>query len=146
MSRSVGITGTRNSLTSFQYIWLAKRLKELQENCSELHHGDCIGADHVAHIIGMQLNYTIILHPPDKDEFRAFCSGDVIKHPAPYLVRNKDIVYASDIVLALPKGPKPDNLRGQGTWTTIGYAITEKIPVEICMPDGTIVDGTIVDE
>ena len=59
--------------------------------------------------------------------------------PKPYLKRNHDIVAAGvDGLIAAPKDfVQPASLRGQGTWTTIGYARKAGRRIWIVWPDGT---------
>lgn len=57
-----------------------------------------------------------------------------VLEPKPYLVRNKDIVNASEGMLAAPRGP--EELRS-GTWSTIRYARKCRKKVLIMWPDGS---------
>jgi hypothetical protein len=136
-----GFTGTRDGLTSFQRSNLMRLLTKLTPNA--LHHGDCVGADAEAHGFCMGLAIPVSIHPPDKDTYRANChlfrNGYLIQElftPKPYLARNHDIVDQSDYLIACVKGP--EELVGSGTWATIRYAWTMKIPVFILYPDGLV--------
>jgi len=137
----IGFTGTQSGMSHSQHERLMHILEDLDElgkdGITEFHHGDCFGADAEAHDIALHLGIAIIIHPPDNDDKRAFCrdsSGD--KMPKPYLVRNRDIVDASDILFATPKGVN-EELRS-GTWFTIRYAKSVKTPVWVIRPDGDL--------
>ena len=81
----IGFTGTQKGLTATQYDALHDLLQRLlrRGDISEVHHGDCIGADEEFHMIcsSIQLQdrlrgkptFHIIIHPPDKNDKRAFC-------------------------------------------------------------------------
>ena len=90
-----------------------------------LHHGDCLGADALAHQVAVDLDWDIIIHPPTKDAQRAFCSRDgewvAVLLAKPYMVRNRMIVNDSSELLAMPSDPTTPVLRS-GTWATIRYA------------------------
>jgi len=92
-----------------------------KEGATEFHHGDCVGCDETAHYIAMEIGYTIIIHPPQDTKHRAHCVGaKAVLQPKGFLYRNKDIVYASDILIATPETTQ-EQLRS-GTWATIRYA------------------------
>lgn len=114
---SVGISATREGLSQTQLQFLASILKG---KCGEFHHGDCVGGDTDAHnLVRTQFRdkWRIIIHPPIKNEFRAFNVGDEVRPVKPYLPRNRDIVQACNVFLGFPKG---DTQKG-GTWWTINY-------------------------
>jgi len=124
-----GFTGTQSTMSTDQFDRLVKLCKDYK--ITELHHGDCVGADAVAHDIAESLNIRTVIHPPIKPFKRAFKKGDMILPMKDYLVRNRDIVNASEILFACPKGP--EELRS-GTWSTVRYARRVKKPIEIVMP------------
>lgn len=135
-----GFTGTSKGMTQKQRATFRYLLNELK--VTELHHGDCIGADSQAHVLCRELNVHITVHPPIADIKRVFCQARpnvLILDPKPYLVRNRDIVAAGiNGLIATPKDfVQPSNLRGQGTWTTIGYARKSRRSIHIIFPDGT---------
>lgn len=136
-----GYTATRNGLTHVQRTRLMGLLALLTP--SEFHHGDCLGGDDEAHGICLGLQIPIYIHPPEKDDLRAFCHRyrngemvDMVYDPKPYLARNHDIVGKSSYLIACPKGP--EELVGSGTWATVRYARTAGIPVFILYPDGLV--------
>lgn len=55
----------------------------------------------------------------------------------PNLVRNKDIVESTDVLLACPKGP--EELRS-GTWSTVRLARKQGKRVVIFWPDGSVTE------
>jgi hypothetical protein len=128
---SVGMTGSRNGLTAEQRQAAADWLLTIQPEW--LHHGDCIGADAELDGIARELDIQTCVHPPERSDRRAYCEGDVILEPLPYLMRNQGIVAESDILLAFPDGP--EKLRS-GTWSTVKYAREKGIQIIIVMPDG----------
>ncbi len=102
-----------------------------------LHHGDCIIADNVAHRIAKALSWRVEIHPPDNPTKRAFCKHADLIHPEkPYLERNRDIVDASEALIATPA--ENAELARSGTWSTVRYARKKAIPVYIVFPDGSV--------
>lgn len=105
---------------------------------TETHSGDCKGAD--SEFLDAALlcagNYPPITHghPCDIEKWRAYRDYDVL-HPAKHpLVRNQDIVDASDELLAAPRTKQRER---SGTWSTISKALTAKKTVTVIYPDGT---------
>ena len=138
----LGFTGTSKGMTQRQRATVRYLLGELQ--VTELHHGDCVGADAEVHELGRELSLRVIVHPPSDSKHRAFCglngrSLNYILDPRPYLVRNRDIVAASiDGIIGAPKDfIQPKSLRRQGTWTTVGYARQAGRHLWLVFPDGT---------
>jgi len=134
MKISIGFTGTQVGMTDEQKSSLKKYLK-ISVKYSEYHHGDCIGADEQFHKILEELGTDdIIIHPPIKNVKRAFCKAKTILKPKDYLERNKDIVDASEVLIATPKG-FDEELRS-GTWSTIRYCKKQKKSAFIIYPNG----------
>ncbi len=113
----IGFTGTQQGMTPYQKKVVAEVLEMKRPSVGV--HGDCIGADKDFHDLCVAFNIKTEIHPPDKDIKRAFCKGDVIKHPLPYLERNHNIVDSCDFMIATPKTDY-EELRS-GTWATIRY-------------------------
>lgn len=133
MSKHVGFTGSRTKPTAEQVDWLTTQLTRLRaDGFRVLHHGDCEGADAMAHGIARGLGYEVVVHPPTVRKYRAFCVGDSILPPKPFIERNHDIVDAVEAMLALPSGP--EQMRS-GTWATIRYALRHRVPTMIKVPD-----------
>lgn len=129
---SIGFTGTQKGMTDAQQTMLEKVLAQF----GRMHHGDCIGADEQAHFIAKRLGLRIHIHPPEKNNKRAFCEGDEIYKCKPYLVRNHAIVSATSCLIATPKSFE-EELRS-GTWATVRYARQRGRPLGIIWPDGTL--------
>lgn len=125
----IGMTGTRHGATESQLSWFRQSL--LMLDATELHHGDCVGADAQAHQIARDLGLRVVGHPPIKEELRAFCECDELREPDDYLVRNRHIVQETEILLALPQGP--EEVRS-GTWSTVRYAQSHSRRVLINLP------------
>lgn len=139
--RVVGFTGTRRGMTEAQKKTLAAIVES--SDCSEVHHGDCIGADEDFHDIveRLALGMTIVIHPSNCDAMRAY-KGEgefdtLVLPPKPPLDRNRDIVACSEVLFAATHGYEEESR--SGTWATIRYAREKGIPVAIVRPDGGVV-------
>jgi len=133
MREHIGFTGTQeiSKVAPLRLMQLAWSLMAWRHGM--LHHGDCIGMDALAHMAAQRLGMQIIVHPPDNDRKRARMKegkGVIIKPPAPYLVRNRAIVDACDLLIAVPRDPTQEERRS-GTWATIRYAYKTNTPVSI---------------
>jgi hypothetical protein len=113
----IGMTGSRSGISD-EALTEFKAFLEKNE-ITEFHHGDCVGADRIFHNI-VSSKYKVVIHPPDKDIFRAFCKGDEIREKKPYTERNRDIVDETDMLIAFPLTEK--EVFRSGTWSTIRYA------------------------
>ncbi len=121
----IGFTGTRRGMTNGQkrrvrdlLMHHASRIDRLRD--LHVHHGDCKGADEDLHNIARSLRLSIIIHPPIKDRYRAFCVGTTHRRPLPYLERNKNILLACDLLVATPG--EAHEVQRSGTWATIREA------------------------
>lgn len=107
-----------------------------------LHFGDCVGADAQAYGIAKAetIGALTIAHPPTNQTHRAFCRADVILPCRSYLRRDRDIVREGiDGLIAVPRTAiRPTNLRGEGTWTTIGYGEQAGRKIWLVYPDGSV--------
>jgi len=141
----VGFTGSRYGMTTQQLDALAAYLTALSP--TEVHHGDCIGADSQFHsmcrefpavLLEKWLNYiTIHTHPPkDTSKQAAATLADVVHPRKPYLERNHDIVDASTVLIAAPK--TPSEILHSGTWATVRYAKKKLVHTYVILPDGTV--------
>jgi hypothetical protein len=102
----------------------------------EFHHGDCIGADAQAHEAVLGFAREVWIHPPSDDRKREFCIGAThVLDPLPYLERNHEIVFHTDVLIATPKGFE-EELRS-GTWATMRFARKQGKTVFVVWPDGT---------
>lgn len=142
----VGFTGTRDGMTDEQrraFIAWAKTA-----GATEFHHGCCLGADADAvdvFLSAADLGFSrplIVAHQPAKKAMlsdESLWSSDVMKPPLDYLVRNRNIVDDSDILVACPKGPEEQR---SGTWSTVRYARKQGKRVLIFWPDGNVTKST----
>jgi len=130
----LGFTGTQEGATSAQIAKLDELFASFGQ--FELHHGDCIGADKAAHLAARRVGASVVIHPPLVKTKRAFCESALILPPKAYLERNKDIVDATDVLIACPKSEK-EELRS-GTWSTVRYARKQRKMEIIILPDGSI--------
>lgn len=133
----VGFTGTRELVTEPQEQILRVRMNVL--NLQGLrcvgHSGDCVNADALFHGIAVEKGWRTVGHIPLKDALRAYCKYDEEREPANYHERNRQIVHASNCMIALPNTmhEKPNG----GTWFTIRYSRESRKPLLIIWPDGT---------
>ena len=115
----IGFTGTRFGMSATQIEWLEEFFKT--HDVTQFHHGDCVGADEEAHKIADKVfGIKTFVHPPINEKHRAYCLGDVIYLAKPYMERNKDIVLATDKLVAMPRTVGETNR--SGTWSTVRYA------------------------
>ena len=132
----VGFTGTKMGTSDPQLGSLIEIVEGL--DFERAHHGDCLGADCEFHVVLRTVaeHVHIVGHPPKEHKYRAFCDFDEECDPRQFLVRNRHIVDASDLMIACPGGTK-ELRRGSGTWATIRYARKQKVPLVIIWPNGT---------
>lgn len=134
MRRSLAFTGTQRGMTDAQFA-TCDRLLALWKP-TEIHHGDCIGADDQIDQLAQKHGIDTVIHPPENPSKRAWChrrwlfnceldakSGIkptravVELAPAHYLERNQDIVNEGNALLATPF--ESAEQRRSGTWFTI---------------------------
>ena len=170
MSFTIGFTGTRKGITEFQGEMLEQMLTGFIDSVRQpinVIHGGAEGADRSFHRIictgggyglaegdSFDVEQVDIIPStvPDTDGsssydmwelavFLGMRDVECILHDAkPPLVRNKDIVNASDVMLCCPSG---EEVRRSGTWATIRYAKTALScdSVIIIYPCGGIYQG-----
>lgn len=129
----IGMTGNRNGMSEAAVETFKKYLET--SKYTELHHGDCVGADADAHDIAIFHGIPTVGHPPEKPELRAYKDCDELWPEAPYFVRNRAIVDNVDLMFGFP-GTMQETKRG-GTWYTIRYAKKQLRPLIIIWPDGS---------
>ena len=138
----VGFAGTRDETTPAQHKALCGWLKA--NEVTEFHHGCCIGADDEAVQAVLSLatiGGKIVAHPPlnrSKMSESAIQFSTEVLPAKDYLVRNRDIVDACEVLLACPKGEEEQR---SGTWSTVRYARKQGKPVVVLWPDGRIEQG-----
>ncbi len=104
---------------------------------TELHHGDCVGADKQSHAIGRGLRKRVVVHPPDVSKKRAYCRGDVVLAPLPYLERDEAIARSTGTLIGAVTGPEVKQRR-KGEWATIRRARRLKRKIYKVYPDGHV--------
>ena len=132
----VGFTGAQMGTSDPQLGSLIEIVEGL--DFEKAHHGDCLGADEEFHVILRTVAEHVHIdgHPPSDPKHRAFCDFDFTHDEHQYLIRNRHIVRASDLMIACPNGTK-EIRRGSGTWATIRYSRKEGVPLVIIWPNGT---------
>lgn len=140
----IGFTGTRHGMTSAQWQGVY-RLMGLYR-AIVFHHGDCVGADYEADMIARTWFVDkLVIHPPVMRTLRAYCQvrglpyKDEILPEKPYEQRNRDIVQASDLVIAAP--PSEQEQPFGGTWQTVRLAREYNKPCKVVLPSGIVVDA-----
>lgn len=142
--KSFGFTGSRAGITKAQENALRELFDYFYNNGFEaIRHGDCKGADASAHALAQEAGFFTYIHPCDMSWARAFCKptpgwGEVLSVRPP-LVRNRDIVRESEILVATPK--EFSMIARSGTWATIRYAKKQDMDVYIIYPDGDTRNG-----
>jgi hypothetical protein len=137
----VGFTGTQQGMTDEQKAAVDHLMGLLTTDAVEVHHGDCVGADADMHDIAENYCADVVIHPPDNDSKRAFCTGGEMREPKPYLARNRDIVDETEVLIACPYG---EERQRSGTWSTVRYARSKiydakRQKIFIITPHGTII-------
>ena len=132
----IGFTGTRHGMTTQQSLALVAVLEAYQPHA--FHHGDCVGADAQAHAL-VRLYFPairIITHPPTQTALRAYAAADEQRVPFAYLIRNKQIVTESAMLVAAPED-RHERQRS-GTWATVRHARQLGKPVMLLWTDGEV--------
>lgn len=134
-TRAGGFTGTARGMSAGQRraftLWL------IREHITELHVGDCVGADQQAADIARACRVRVVGHPPADPTWRAYWRHYAHCHaPRPFLDRDQDIVDAAAVLFGAPAGFR-EVLRS-GTWATIRRG-RKKDPaaVTVIAPDGS---------
>lgn len=133
----LGFTGTRQGMTQEQLFAFRELLQSL--STTELHHGDCVGADADAvDLVGAELDWDVhvVSHPPLDRSHRAFMNADEHRPQRPYLDRNHDIVDETDVLVATPAGYGEE--QRSGTWATVRYARKRGRCIYIIWPLGEV--------
>jgi hypothetical protein len=129
----IGFRGTREGMTDWQKRSLRQVLAAYQPD--EFHHGDFVGADAEAHGI-VKSSYPairVVIHPPSKMTFRAFCRGEEQRPARGYIARNRDLVASCDILVAAPRSMEEQQM--SGTWAVIRYARIRSATVIVLNPE-----------
>jgi len=143
--KAIGFTGTREGMSVSQ----RNKIKELLveqwvKGARVAHHGICKGADIDFHHLAKEIHYEVIGHPGQGMDGSCYTRGvafcDEVMPAKYYFERDKDIVNASDVMLATPKSHE---VIRSGTWTTVRYARKVNKPIYIVMPEGDVVEENV---
>lgn len=138
----LGFTGTRIGMTDAQLaglFGLMIRAKRLSDSTVDFHHGLCVGSDEQAHGLARVLGFRICGHPPRDSRFTMRYSRVEffrLSSPREYLLRNQDIVDASDELIAAPG--ESEEVQRSGTWATIRRARSVERRHTIVFPNGAL--------
>ena len=144
--KNIGFTGSREGLTNPQHqalvglldAFVTEHATTTPDSVPQFHHGDCVGADMLSGDAAHAAGYEMHIHPPNIGTLRAYCSNrypSTVYDAFPYLVRNKNIVDGTHILMATPNGPETTR---SGTWSTIRYARKKSKEIWIDYPDGKV--------
>jgi hypothetical protein len=131
----IGVTGTRWNVTTDQ----RRRVGEILDRYLHLsvhpwlHHGDCVGGDEIVQSMARARGFRMIVHPPVNPRFRAWCTGDMVHEPLPYMARNQEIVDSVERLIVVPQGPEDEYPRS-GTWATYRRAVRAGVPCDVVLP------------
>lgn len=136
----VGFTGTRDGMTDPQAAQVGALLEALRwVGATQAMHGLCKGADEHFHHLARAHGYFLIGCPGVTHTGLAYLRSsvecDMVKRAKPFLVRDKDIVTDTDVLIATPK--EQISQHRSGTWTTIRYAREAQKPLLLIWPDGS---------
>lgn len=125
----LGFTGTRQHVPEDRLDNLYEAIGCLARGgAATLHHGMCFGMDEYGH--GYATTHALRTHGwpsniPGTTAPLRVTTLHTIEKP---LVRNRAIVDASDLLIAVPMDPGNEELRS-GTWATVRYARAKGIPI-----------------
>lgn len=93
--------------------------------------GDCVGVEAAA--IARRIGYTIVCHPPVKQDLRGLFASDVYRPENTHFARNRAIVDQTDFLIVVPyqNAWQPSG----GTWYTHDYALKKNKPFQVFWPE-----------
>jgi hypothetical protein len=151
----LGFTGTRYGMTSSQLDSCTGIVQHLgisnDTNITEIHHGDCIGADAEFDLLIAEgcgffpEQITRYIHQPIRTEHVANCANrnkefykdTVLETPLGHLMRNRKIVHACNVLIATPQ-QETDPGYG-GTWYTYNFARKHNKLTYLVQPSGNVI-------
>lgn len=128
----IGFTGTQRGMTVKQKRTVTTILTRFV--ATEVHHGDCVGADDQFDGVARALNFDVVVHPPIDPKKRAHVANDgktTYLMPRSYKNRNRDIVNVCDLLVAAPR--RSERLWSR-TWSTVRYARKKRKSIIIVEP------------
>ena len=137
----VGFTGARGGMTPAQALAVEGLLagfaaEQPTRGLCGLH-GDCVGADADFDAICKRRGIVVKIRPAAIPGMRAGCDSEALAEPRPPLVRNREIVADSGVLIACPR-TREEVLRS-GVWATIRAMRRKGGKVYLALPDGTLV-------
>jgi len=131
----IGFTGTRHGMSDLQKEEFKKLI--IAKKFQEFHHGICDGSDEQAHHIieKNKQKIKIVGHPPKFKGSLSSVSCNILMKPDSYLIRNHNIVNATDILIATPDTKEKTR---SGTWSTIRYARKKHKRIYIIHKNGRV--------
>ena len=137
---NLGFTGSQKGVTPNQLTVLRKFILELSQSfVIDGFHGDCIGADTIFHAVCRKEGAREVYKFPCTITNKCANTDAVpLADPRAPLDRNREIVHASDVMVACP-GTSEEIIRS-GTWATIRYARKQNKQLYVIYPDGSFVE------
>lgn len=143
----IGFTGTRRGMTKAQNYAFSELVWKLKP--VHFHHGACVGSDtEAAMLVERQGAASSIIAHPGRSATgvdnallsKAALDASNVELPTnTHFARNRDIVDASDVLIATPwQIERPAKGTGGGTWYTIEYAERLGKRTYIIWPDGKV--------
>jgi hypothetical protein len=138
------VIGNHHGITVGQKMSFKKMLRTCEHRLTDVCHGDGVGVEAESHaIVREHFRQRVRIHifPPEDDELRAHCGnedGEEVRvyNPTSYLRREKDMLNASNVVIALPFESN-EKVRSV-TWASIRHARASGRFLCIIYPDGSI--------
>lgn len=129
----------QQELTFRRHLWQEVEYRNLDLGAAlekdQFHHGAAVGVDEqTATIAKNEFGLWTVAHPSDMSSWTTLFESDVTLGPKPPLVRNRDIVYAVQLLFAFPLNDH-EVLRS-GTWATVRSARSKRVKGLIIYPDG----------
>lgn len=145
----VGFSGSRQGMTNNQVLHVHMLLGDLRSaGATQVTHGMCQGSDKQFHDMAKALGYFIIGCPGVTAAWEPYLRADVecdlVRAEKPFLVRNRDIVTESDVMIVTPR-EKTEQHKGSGTWASIRYTRTANKPLVVLWPDGSSLVERVAD-
>lgn len=99
-------------------------------------HGDCVGADAEFDAICKRRSIPAKIRPANVPGMRAGCDSEALAAPRPPLVRNREIVADSELLIACPR--TRDEVQRSGVWATIRAMRRKGGQVYLIDPEGEL--------
>lgn len=100
----ISFIGAPGGMNAYQKTSVERLLKMFEP--TEVHHGDCLGADEEFHNIATRLNLYTASHPQKDEELKANCMANHINLAKSKERANRDLVKVCELLLAAPDVPE----------------------------------------